>query len=69
MQVLQLRMHQVTSVVLLFDAECWQKTPELWERAVKKLQQHFFTYPLKLSHDTPTEYPLKDLKRMVRSLM
>lgn len=67
-QIDQLRMHRIDSVVLLFDAEAWQQTPELWERAVKKLQAHFFTYPLKLPSDTPTEYALTDLKRMVRRL-
>lgn len=68
-QISQLRMHGVSRVVLLFDAEAWQKTPELWYRAVGKLRRHFFTYAVKLPHSTPTEYPLKDLKRMVRSLM
>lgn len=68
-QISQLRMHGVASVVLLFDAEAWQETPELWHRALGKLRRHFFTYGVKLPHDTPTEYPIKDLKRMVRRLL
>lgn len=68
-QVFQLMLHRVSRVVLLWDAESWQETPELWDSAVSKLQKHFFTYPLKLEHSTPTEFDLKDLERMIRRLM
>jgi hypothetical protein len=64
MQVLQLRLHKVFQVVLLYDAECWQKTPELWERALSKLRKHFFTFAVKLPRDTPTEFSLSELEKM-----
>lgn len=68
-QILQLRMHGVSRVALLWDHEAWQQTPELWERAVQKLQKHFFTYQVKLPHSTPTEWSLQALKQMVRRLV
>jgi hypothetical protein len=65
-QLVLLLMHRVSSVVLLWDAEAWQNTPELWERALSKLRKFFFTFALKLPSDTPTEYSLRDLEKMVQ---
>lgn len=65
-QISSLRMHGINTVFLLFDAEAWQETPDLWNRAIDKLSQHFFTFPIKLPDDTPTEYSLFDLQSMCR---
>lgn len=63
-QISLLRLHGITTVHLMFDAEAYQETPELWEKAVKKLSQHFFTFPVKLERDTPTEHGVEELKRL-----
>lgn len=65
-QISSLRMHGMNTVYLVWDAEAWQETPDLWARAVQKLSEHFFTFPIKLAQDTPTEYKLSELKDMCR---
>lgn len=63
-QISLLRLHGITRVYLLWDAEAWQNTPELWERAANKLSEYFFTFPIKLPKYTPTEFSLQYLKSL-----
>jgi hypothetical protein len=63
-QLMLLRLHGIDTVYLLWDAEAWQQSPDLWNRAVTQLKNYFFTYPVKLARDTPTEYTLHELKQL-----
>jgi hypothetical protein len=60
-QVNVLRTVGVQEVYLLWDAESWQTTPDLWDHAVKKLSSYFLTVPVQLPHSTPTEYSMAAL--------
>lgn len=65
-QMMLLRLHHVTTVYLLWDAEAWEETPDLWQQAVRRLKSWFFVYQVKLPADTPTEYALTSLKGLCR---
>lgn len=65
-QINQLRLHGITHVTLLWDAEAWQNTPNLWARAVRRLSEYFFTFQIKLPHSTPTEFSLDEILKIGR---
>ena len=63
-QIDLLRRCNITRVYVLLDAEAHQKTPEKYERTIKKLSKYFFTFPVRLPSNTPTEYSVDELKAM-----
>lgn len=66
-QIALLRMKGFTRVVLMWDWDAWQTTPDLWNMAVKRLKKFFFVSEVKLPkpNTDPTAYSLDELKMMV----
>jgi hypothetical protein len=67
-QVRLLRKLGPSYVVLLWDWDAWHNTPELWQKAVWKLNEHFDVVQIRLPEPNtdPTNYPFYELYRLVK---